>query len=106
MRLILPILAAFLMTSSVAKEPGVFTAQGNMTCDKNGSIIKVITAEYGERPFAFGTGPDDSKMILAVNQETKTWTVLAIKDNITCVLALGTDLSTYGGKPVKYHVVD
>lgn len=107
MKRLLTLLTTLLLTSSaIAKEPDTFTASGNMTCDKNGSIIKIITAEYKERPFAMGLGPDDSKMILVVNQETKTWTVLAVKDGITCVLAVGTDLTTFNGKPIKHRAVD
>lgn len=105
MKLLAPIVASLLLTSSAIADSETFTISGNMTCDKNGGIIKLITTEYKEKPIILGTGPDDIKVVLVANEKTKTWTIVAIKDDLTCILALGTDLTTFNNKRIKYDVV-
>lgn len=104
MKRLLPIAAALILTSSASAESETFTITGKMTCDKNGTIIKLITSEYKEKPIIIGTGPDDIKVVLVANEKTKTWTIIAIKEDLTCILALGTDLTTLNNKNIKYNV--
>lgn len=105
MKILLPVVTSLMVTSSVAKEPETFTISANMTCDKNGHIIKIITEVYKENPFMIGLAPGEVNIVLTINEKTKTWTILAITENISCVLAMGTDLNILKGKSIKHYVV-
>jgi hypothetical protein len=103
MKILTPVIASLLVTFSVAAESETFSVPTELTCDKDGTIIKKLAEEYKERPFAFGKASKDLRMVLMVNEKAKTWTVLAVMGNITCLMASGTDL-TLLAQPAKYYI--
>lgn len=106
MKLLLAAAITLTITASAAQEKGTFTVSGDMTCDNNGIIVETIIKEYKEKPFMFGLVPGGINVVLVINEKTKTWTILAIKDKMTCILAVGTDLTIFEDKRIKHHVVN
>jgi hypothetical protein len=104
MKILAIILLSLVITPSVIAE--TFTVSGNMTCDNNGTIIKEITKEYNEQPIAIGKSSAEVTMALLYNEKTKTWTIIGLTGNATCVLAAGTDLRILNNKTIKHYVVD
>lgn len=62
-------------------------------CDKTSTIMNTLRKEYKELPFSFGKANDEagSTMSLWINPTTKTWTILATKKEVTCVIGTGQD---------------
>lgn len=59
-------------------------------------VFTMLRDEFGEHPIVAGRGGAEQQggvMTLTVNPETKTWTLLAIIDNKTCILGGGTDFT-------------
>ena len=105
MKILAPLLVSLVITSSTRAD--TFTVPGgDMLCDDNGSILKQVADEYKEKPIAIGKGSKEVRMAVLFNEKTKTWTILGLKDNITCILAAGTDLQLLPHKTIKHYVMD
>ena len=73
-------------------------------CDEVKALTQRAVVNWGEKPLiqSIGVqfGPDNSKyqssMMYFVNQDTGTWSLLALyPDNIACIIAAGTKFSPY-----------
>lgn len=64
-------------------------------CDKTATVMNTLRKEFKEFPFALGKTNDEagSTMSLWVNPTNKSWTILATKKDITCVIGTGQDFN-------------
>ena len=85
-------LALLLPTTSFSGE----VIQTELYCDQTATIISFLRKEHRESPILFGKASDmgDSTMSLWVNKKTKSWTILATKDKITCIVGWGEEFKT------------
>lgn len=62
-------------------------------CDDTKLIISALRKEYLEIPILFGKADDiaESTMSFWMNSETKTWTILATKGSVSCVIGTGQE---------------
>ena len=69
------------------------TINVDLFCDNTTTITRYILEKYKEVPYLLGSADDvaGSKLSFWVNKKTKTWTLLATKDDITCVIGYGSD---------------
>lgn len=74
------------------------TITAEFPCEKTSVILKTLVSTYKEQPYLFGLADDvvNSKMSLWVNPKTKSWTILATKDDITCVIGTGKNFTLLG----------
>ena len=63
-------------------------------CDKTETVISTLKNKYSEIPIMAGVSADPSKSIVSIwgNPETKSYTILATKGDVTCVLSVGEKL--------------
>lgn len=63
-------------------------------CDKTETIVATLKNKYQEVPVMAGVNSDGTKSVMSVwgNPETKSYTVLLSKGDITCVLSVGEKL--------------
>lgn len=79
-----------LITPNISKsEP--LTIQTTLPCHDTKEIINVLRKQYKEFPFSLGKANDDAESIMSlwVNPTSKSWTILATKNDITCVIGTG-----------------
>ncbi len=69
-----------------------FVINAELICNETKHIVNVLRKEYKEMPFLFGKAGDEAKSIMSlwVNPTTKNWTILATKEDITCVVGVGS----------------
>lgn len=85
------LLALFLYSQSAHAETYIDT---KLLCDDTASIVKTLKEKYKEKPIVIGKAGDEaeSTMTLWVNSSSKTWTILATKNKITCIVGVGDEV--------------
>ena len=70
-----------------------FELDTKLFCTDTKTIIESLRKSYKELPFIIGKTEDNvnSIMSLWINPTSKTWTILATKEEITCVVGVGKD---------------
>jgi len=92
-KLILPILIA----ASAASSAFASDQQINVKCGDFNAIVKVLTEQYKELPNTIMANSErETKYVFMTNTKTNTWTYLAVKDDVACVLATGDKLIYIG----------
>jgi hypothetical protein len=78
------------MQSKAATEVLTFKAVCNDTKVITDNLIK----RYREIPLIFGNAEDEAKSTMSfwINLKNKSWSIVATKDNISCIIGTGTDL--------------
>jgi hypothetical protein len=98
MRKLLLILA--FCTNSYAE---TFTTPLEAVCDDTQIVTKRLFNSFGEVPIIRGLTSDVSETVMTmwINPKENSWTILATKDKITCVIGYGKDfkLIEYKTKP-------
>jgi len=76
--------------SKAATEVLTFKAVCNDTKVITDNLIK----KYKEIPIIFGNAEDEAKSTMSfwINLKNKSWSIVATKDNISCIIGTGTDL--------------
>ena len=66
----------------------------DLPCDKTEKIVKYIKEDYKESLLIMGNVDDNAASVMTfwMNKKTKSWTILATKDDITCVIGTGTNI--------------
>ena len=101
---LLPLL--FLVVATLASAE---TLTAEMYCDKTETILKSLRDEYKESPIITGKASDmaGSLMTFWINAETKSWSIVATKDNTSCIVGVGesVELISYDkkAKTIKYY---
>ena len=80
----------FVPTLSIAGEK--ITTQ--LFCDDTLTIVKVLKDTHHEEPFLLGIANDvaESLMTFWLNPITKSWTIVATKDDISCIVGVGNKI--------------
>jgi hypothetical protein len=95
-KLTLLLLLTFYSYNSSAEEYRSF----RVVCDKTESIIASLKEKYKEIPIIAGSRLGSSKSTISVwgNPETETFTVLDSLGDMSCVLAVGNNISILLGQ--------
>lgn len=86
------ILGILLLTSLTCQAGEL--VQTEMYCDSTKEIGKTLLDTYGEIPVVTGIASDEAKSLFTIwtNNETKTWTLVATKDETSCIIGVGDKL--------------
>jgi hypothetical protein len=86
------LLLSILLSTGAAVASETITSE--MYCDDTKTLVKQLRETYQEEPFLIGKAGDEagSIMTLWLNPLTKSWTILATKDTLTCVVGLGNKI--------------
>lgn len=65
--------------------------QATLYCDDTKKIVNTLRQTFKEMPFAYGKTNDDAKSVMSlwINPTTKSWTIVATKKDISCVVGVG-----------------
>lgn len=64
-------------------------------CDNTDTIVKTLKENYKEAPLIVGKASDQAKSVMTIwtNPTTKSWTILATSEKISCVVGVGDDFT-------------
>jgi hypothetical protein len=98
MKFLHTILLSSLSLTAVA-EP--ITITSTMPCDESKVIIDYLTKNYKEVPLLTGKAEDEvgSLMSFWVNTKTGTWTIVATKNKLSCIVGVGKNLKIIDSGP-------
>jgi len=65
-----------------------------LPCYNTDEIFKSLKEKYKEMPFMTGRAGDFANSVVSIwmNPVDNTWTIVATKKDITCVVGMGTDM--------------
>jgi hypothetical protein len=65
-----------------------------LPCYNTEEILKILKERYKEMPFMIGKASDSANSVVSIwiNPVDSTWTIIATKKDITCVVGMGTDM--------------
>ncbi|PDT47346.1 hypothetical protein CO661_14280 [Sinorhizobium fredii] len=76
-------------------------ASAQESCGPRRQVIDALREHYGEveRGYGIETGKKATVLLLLVNEETDTWTILRVQPDVACGVASGTDFTLLFGDP-------
>jgi hypothetical protein len=80
----------FCLISTIANAQ--LTLDKPVFCDSASLILQIIKDRYQERPIWVGS-QNKGIIMLTVNQNTKSWTMLEIYDEVACILGTGNQFT-------------
>lgn len=81
----------------------------DMYCDDTKTIVKTLREDYKEAPIIIGKAGDMAESIMTfwINPETKSWSIIATKDDTSCIVGVGEKFEVLvrdkKAKPIKYY---
>jgi len=69
----------------------------DMYCDDTKTIVKTLRGKYKEIPLLIGQASDEASSIMTLwmNPNTKSWTITATKDDVSCVVGTGEQIQPF-----------
>ena len=101
MKYLILFLSLFLV-SAQAKSPEEVVSV-DITCYDTDTLLKTLSETYKEYPIAMGITNDraNSTMSIWVSPRDKSWTIVATKLNLSCVIGTGTEFDLVPYKKKK-----
>ena len=78
----------------LAEVKGVETVQIELACFDTTALFKELRKEYEEEPLVYGEADDvaSSTMSLWTRKDGVSWTIIATKKDISCIVGVGRNL--------------
>ena len=88
------LIIGWLLASSCYAQEVTDTVETELPCYNTEEIFKSLKDKFKEFPFMTGRAGDFANSIVSVwmNPSDGTWTIIATKNDITCVIGVGTDM--------------
>ena len=88
------IACAVLFPSIIHSQKLETTVKTEFPCYNTKELFKSLREKYKELPLLTGSTDDDagSTMSVWMNGTDKDWTIIATKDDLSCIVGTGTDL--------------
>lgn len=71
-----------------------------VVCDSTQKIIKVLEEEFKEQVSWKGSHNDNSTYSLWINERTRSWTLLKMTPETSCILGVGDDSNSLFGTTI------
>ena len=63
-----------------------------VVCDDKDTMLEHLNVKYGETPYWIGAEEDEiSNVMLMVNTETQSWSLVQFTDRVSCLINSGTN---------------
>lgn len=88
------VLGCMILPSSLYSQKLETTVKTELPCYNTQELFKSLREKYKELPLLTGKADDDagSTMSVWMNATDKDWTIVATKDELSCVVGTGTDM--------------
>ena len=72
----------------------------DLPCYNTKEIFKSLREKYKELPFITGQASDEANSLVSIwiNSVDKNWTIVATKNDLSCVVGMGTDIKVLNYK--------
>ena len=72
----------------------------DLPCYNTKEIFKSLREKYKELPFITGQASDEANSVVSIwiNSVDKNWTIVATKNDLSCVVGMGTDIKVLNYK--------
>ncbi len=106
MKHLISIVLFCVLASAKASENDPIIINTQLPCYDSEFLFKTLKTEFKETPIIYGSANDraTSTMSLWSNLQNKSWTIVATKGDISCVIGAGSDLKVLPlrlGKPTS-----
>jgi hypothetical protein len=83
-----------LLASSCYAQEVTDTVETELPCYNTEEIFKSLKDKFKEVPFMTGRAGDFANSIVSIwmNPVDGTWTIIATKNDLTCIIGVGTDM--------------
>ena len=70
------------------------TITNTMPCDETTIVTKMLVENFKEIPIIMGKTNDEANSVMSfwINPKTGTWTIVATKNQLSCVIGVGRNL--------------
>ena len=70
-------------------------------CDETRKIGQELSEKYQEYPLVYGNTADIGKSLMSlwINPTTKSWTIVATKDDLSCIIGYGDNFNIIKKQP-------
>jgi hypothetical protein len=86
----------FLIAMAIAVFPfsahSQIVMQKQVVCDKPIVVMRALEKDFGEVPIWASQTDDKTSIILVVNKDKETWTMIEMNSELACVLSSGKGL--------------
>lgn len=79
----------FCLISSIANAQEIFDLTKPLKCSKAEDVMNFFAQKFQEAPLWVGKTNTGTHIVLLVNKETRTWTLVEYDSSIGCVLGAG-----------------
>lgn len=88
------ILGCLVLPSNLYSQKLETTVKTELPCYNTKELFKNLREKYKELPLLTGKADDEAESTMSVwmNGTDKDWTIIATKDELSCVVGTGTDL--------------
>jgi len=92
MKYLITLLLSLTLLTAQAKSPEEVVTT-DISCYNTDELMKILREDYKEYPIAMGITNDraNSTMSIWVSPKEKSWTILATKQQISCVIGTGIE---------------
>ena len=99
MKKVLVTIVALMSLTALAGE----LEQRDMYCDTTKSIVETLKSKYYEMPVITGKADDEAGSIMTIwtNPANDSWTIVATKDDTSCIIGVGKNLKVISYKKHK-----
>lgn len=79
----------FCLISSIANAQEIIDLSKPMKCSRAEDVMNFFTQKFQEAPLWVGKTTNGTHIVLLVNRETRTWTMVEYDSTLACVLGAG-----------------
>jgi len=91
-------LALLLTTTTFAQQPDeIIDLVKPLKCSRAESVMNFFAEKFKEKPLWVGKTSTGTHIVLMVNKETKTWTLIEYDSRLACVIGAGETSSSTDG---------
>lgn len=89
------------LTTSLTAIAEPITITSTMPCDDTKVITEYLTKNFKEIPLLMGKAEDEAGSVMSfwANFKTGTWTIIATKNQLSCVIGVGKNMKIIDTNP-------
>jgi len=88
------VIISLVLSTNSHSQPVEESISIDLPCYNTKEIFKSLREKYKELPFITGQASDEANSVVSIwiNSVDKNWTIVATKNDLSCVVGMGTDI--------------
>ena len=94
------VIISLVLSTNSHSQPVEESISIDLPCYNTKEIFKSLREKYKELPFITGQASDEANSLVSIwiNSVDKNWTIVATKNDLSCVVGMGTDIKVLNYK--------